>query len=196
MHHTCAKNNPYSILTCHACRLPKTPSNSSFVPPNPNNTIPAKPKMMSERAKTEKKPQEEPKKTKSPQETRHRRQRRFAGAKTPRNTEYWVAQRLHKESTERAIGILNHWVHLTRMKEVTKETVALLNDLTDKDILRALQDLKQLRHHIRRMSGRQLDIKVKVQTLDDTRTFPLKALLDSGSTGSCIGRKFVNDNEI
>ena len=46
------------------------------------------------------------------------------------------------------------------------------------------------------MSGQQLDIKVKMQTLDDTRTFPLKALLDSGSTGSCIGRKFVNDNEI
>ena len=46
------------------------------------------------------------------------------------------------------------------------------------------------------MSGRQLDIKVKVQTLDDARMFPLKALLDSGSTGSCIGRKFVNDNEI
>ena len=46
------------------------------------------------------------------------------------------------------------------------------------------------------MSGRQLDIEVKVQTLNDTRTFPLKALLDSGSTGSCIGQKFINDNEI
>ena len=41
-----------------------------------------------------------------------------------------------------------------------------------------------------------MDIEVKVQMLDDTRMFPLKALLDSGSTGSCIGRKFVNDNEI
>ena len=46
------------------------------------------------------------------------------------------------------------------------------------------------------MSGHQLDIEVKVQTLNDTRTFPLKALLDSGSTGSCIGQKFINDNEI
>ena len=41
-----------------------------------------------------------------------------------------------------------------------------------------------------------MDIKVKVQTLDDTRTFLLKALLDSGSTGSCIGRKFMNENKI
>ena len=32
--------------------------------------------------------------------------------------------------------------------------------------------------------------------LNDTRTFLLKALLDSESTGSCIGRKFMNDNEI
>ena len=46
------------------------------------------------------------------------------------------------------------------------------------------------------MSGRQLDIEVKVQMLDDARTFPLKALLDSGSTGSCISRKFVNNNKI
>ena len=80
--------------------------------------------------------------------------------------------------------------------EATEETVALLNDLMDKDVLRALCKLKQLRHHIRRMSGQQLDIEVKVQMLDDTRTFLLKALLDSGSTGSCIGRKFINDNEI
>ena len=53
--------------------------------------------------------------------------------------------------------------------EVTEETVALLNDLTDKDVLRALCELKQLRRHIRRMSGRQLDIEVKVQTLNDAR---------------------------
>ena len=72
----------------------------------------------------------------------------------------------------------------------------LLNDLTDKDILRALRELKQLRRHIRRMSGRQLDIEVKVQMLNDARMFPLKALLDSGSMGSCISRRFVNNNEI
>ena len=115
MHHTCAKNNPYSILTCPACRLPKTPSNLSFVPPNPNNTIHAKPKMTSERTKTknEEKLQPEHRKPKSLQEMRHHRQRRFAGAKALKNTEYWVAQRLHKEQTERAIGILNQWVHPT-----------------------------------------------------------------------------------
>ena len=98
MYHTCAKNNPYSVLTCSACRLPKTPSNLSFVPPNPNNTIPAKPKTTSEKTKTknEEKPQPEHRKQENPQETRHHRQRRFAGAKAPKNTEYWVAQRLHK----------------------------------------------------------------------------------------------------
>ena len=71
-----------------------------------------------------------------------------------------------------------------------------MNDLSDKDVLCALRELKQPRRHIRWMSGRQLDIEVKVQMLDDARTFPLKALLDSGSTGSCISRKFVNNNQI
>ena len=75
--------------------------------------------------------------------------------KAPKNIEYWVAQRLHEEPNERAIGILNQWVHSTRKTEATEETVALLNDLLDKDVLRALRELKQLRHHIRRMSGHQ-----------------------------------------
>ena len=58
--------------------------------------------MTSERTKTknEEKLQEEHRKTKSPQEMRHHQQRRFAGTKTPRDTEYWVAQRLHEELTE------------------------------------------------------------------------------------------------
>ena len=102
MHHTCAKNNPYSILTCPTCRLLKTPSNLSFVPPHPNNTIHDKPKTTSEKTKTknEEKLQTEHRKPESPQETRHHRQRRFAGAKAPKNTKYWVAQRLHEEPTE------------------------------------------------------------------------------------------------
>ena len=67
-----------------------------------------------------------------------RTRKRFAGAKTPRDTKYWVAQRLHEELNEQAIGILNHWVHLMQKKEVTEETVTLLNDLADKDVLGAL----------------------------------------------------------
>ena len=196
MHHTCAKNNPYSVLICHTCRLSKNPSNSSFVPMNPNNTIPAKPKTMSEKTKTKKKPQKEKMKDESPQEMRHHQQRRFTGAKAPWDTEYWVAQRLHEEPTEWVISILSNWTHLTRTQEATEETITLLNDLSDKDIFQALWELKQPRRYIRRMSSRQLDVKVKVQMLDHVRMFLLKALLDSGSTGSCISRKFVNKNEI
>ena len=116
--------------------------------------------------------------------------------KTPKDTKYWVGQRLHEELTERAVRILNNWVHPMQTKEATEETVVLLNNLTDKDVLRALRELKQPRRHIRRMNGCQLDIEVKVQMLDDMRTFLLKALLDSGSTGSCISRKFLNNNKI
>ena len=119
IHHTCVENNPYSILTCCACRLLKTPSNSSFVPLNPNNIILAKPKTTSEKTKTknEEKPQPEHRKPESPQETRHHRQRRFAGVKTPRDTKYWVAQRLHEEPTERcgcagSTSLFGHSSHL------------------------------------------------------------------------------------
>ena len=65
----------------------------------------------SEKTKTKKKPQETPKKPESLQEMRHSRQQRFGGAKTPKDTQYWVAQRLHEEQTNRAIGILQSWIH-------------------------------------------------------------------------------------
>ena len=70
---------------------------------------------MSEKTKTKNKEklQNKQRKSESPQETRHHQQRRFVGAKTPRDTEYWVAQRIHEEPTDQAIGILNQWVHPT-----------------------------------------------------------------------------------
>jgi hypothetical protein len=42
----------------------------------------------------------------------------------------------------------------------------------------------------------QMNLPLKLQTLDDGRFLSVKALLDSGSTGSCISKRFVEKNEI
>jgi hypothetical protein len=42
----------------------------------------------------------------------------------------------------------------------------------------------------------QMNLPLKLQTLDDGRFLSVKALLDSGSTGSCISKRFVERNEI
>ena len=101
-----------------------------------------------------------------------------------------------EEKTDRAIGILKSWMHPKRQSEATEQTIALLNDLSDIDVFKALEGLQQSKKYIRGMKGNQLDLSVKIQTLDDGRIFPVRALLDSGSTGSCINRRFVEANKI
>ena len=41
-----------------------------------------------------------------------------------------------------------------------------------------------------------MNLPLKLQTLNDGRFLSVKALLDSGSTGSCINKRFVEKNEI
>ena len=50
--------------------------------------------------------------------------------------------------------------------------------------------------YIRGRQGQQLDIGMTLGTVDDRRNFPVKALLDSGCTGSCISRRFCEENGI
>ena len=47
----------------------------------------------------------------------------------------WTAQRILEEPTDKAIGILKLWIHLKREAEATEEMIALLNDLSDYDVV-------------------------------------------------------------
>jgi hypothetical protein len=41
-----------------------------------------------------------------------------------------------------------------------------------------------------------MDVPVHLQTLDSGSIFQLRALLDSGCTGSCIDKEFIRKNDI
>ena len=74
--------------------------------------------------------------------------------------------------------------------------VALINDLSNTDAIKALNQLQEPKQYVR-FSGphkEQLDLDVRIQTIADNRLFPTKALLDCGSTGSCVNQKFVETN--
>jgi hypothetical protein len=47
-----------------------------------------------------------------------------------------------------------------------------------------------------RQNSQQLDLPVIIETTGDNRRFPIKALIDSGCTGSTIDWKFVEENKI
>jgi len=128
--------------------------------------------------KAEGKPQKKP----NP-ETRHSFQRRFRGQKTAPGTAMWVAQQLAEEKEEQRIGILSTWVHNQQWAEVTQETIEEINNLSDKDAIEALNELRMPRRYIRKQGQSQMNIAVLLQALSDGNTFRLKALLDSGCTG-------------
>ena len=75
--------------------------------------------------------------------------------------------------------------------EATHETLQELNKLADGDVVKALNELKQPKKYIRGMNGNQMNVDLVATTIDDKRKFPIKALLDSGCSGSCIDKGFV-----
>ena len=61
---------------------------------------------------------------------------------TTPETAMWVAQRLVEAKEEQRIGILSMWVHNQRQAEVTQETIEEINNLSDKDAVEALNELR------------------------------------------------------
>jgi len=107
----------------------------------------------------------------------------------------WVAKKIRWSNEEEAIGILKVWAHSSREEECTKEKLNELNSMMDDEILMALKALEEP-STLRKMGDKQLNVRVKLQTTDTYRTFYKQALVDSGSSSSCISRKFVKENLI
>ena len=125
----------------------------------------------SQEAKERSKPQQTQEKKVRFENTERRSnfQRRFKGRMAPAGSVYWVAQRLVEETTDKAIGLLKLWVEPKQLAEATEETIALINDLSDVDAIRALQQLQQPKRYVQRTktNSQQLDLQVDIHTLDD-----------------------------
>jgi len=67
--------------------------------------------------------------------------------------------------------------------------------MTDDKVLMALKVLEEP-PILRKMGDKQLNVRVKLSITDTHRTFCKQALVDSGSSTSCISRKFVKENLI
>jgi transposase InsO family protein len=81
-------------------------------------------------------------------------------------------------------------VHARRQPEATEEVLLELNQLSLEDAAGAIQELRSPKRFIRG-NGNSLTVGVDLTALDDQRQFSLKALVDSGCTGSSIDSGFV-----
>ena len=123
-------------------------------------------------------------------------QGRFNGEKGKVSTAQWVAQRL-EDSPGMAIGILMAWSHPRKIREINDTLVAKLRNLTDNKVVQALETLATSKQYIRGEKGKnQLDIQLMTSTINGQRNFHLEALIDCGSTGSCIDKQFVKKNNL
>ena len=89
------------------------------------------------------------------------------------------------------------WCHhhdSSRAREYTKEKLGELNRMTDNEVLTALKTLEP--SALRKMGDKQLNIQVKLLIMDTYRVFCKQALVDSGSSSSCINQKFVKENNL
>jgi len=67
--------------------------------------------------------------------------------------------------------------------------------MMDDEVLMALKALEEPLI-LRKMGNKQLNVQVKLQTIDTYRTFYKQALVNLGSSSSCISRKFIKENLI
>ncbi|PFH46023.1 hypothetical protein AMATHDRAFT_156860 [Amanita thiersii Skay4041] len=109
----------------------------------------------------------------------------------------WVTRHIWNEERKEAVRTLQQYAHNRRTSEVTGELIDQLNLMSENDALIAIYKLKNKPTIVRplqivRTSGNhQMDIKAILSTTGTFQTFEVKALLDSGCTGSCINQAFV-----
>jgi hypothetical protein len=103
----------------------------------------------------------------------------------------WTRARLQDAKPERVTGILRAWIHPRRYQEATPEVIAKINCLEDDAAVSALKEMTNPPCVIGRKTHNRLDVPLTVTTLDNRKSYDIQALLDSGSTSSCIDEGFV-----
>jgi hypothetical protein len=111
------------------------------------------------------------------------------------NSPIWIARWI-QESDHQSIALLHDWTHPKRQDEITNELVENLQQLTPKQSLHAIAELKDQKTYILGKGGNQLDIPLILQNPQNNQLILTNGLLDSGCTGSCIHEDFIRQHQI
>ena len=110
-------------------------------------------------------------------------------------TEEHFLKQLKIEKVFALIRDLKVWVHESQKEEILPNLVKDLVTMTRDEQKIYLNYLRKPKI-IRTTGKRQMDLPVTIHTLDTLESLNVKALLDSGCTGSCINSKFIKRNNI
>ena len=107
-----------------------------------------------------------------------------------------MVRRIQDQPPPIAVRNLKTFIRRDREKEITEETIKELNELEEGQALWYIQNLRTKPRQVRTMGKNQMYVSGVVKTVDTLESFPMKALIDSGCTGSCINEEFIKKHRI
>lgn len=101
---------------------------------------------------------------------------------------------MRDEEMPRAVGILRAWMTEKRAREATEEKVTAIRKLGEAEAVQVVTELKRARRFIRGTKGPDMKLKLTIESIATGNQWETTGLLDSGATGSCVNKEFVEKN--
>ena len=116
---------------------------------------------------------------------------RSPNAKLKSWTSEWIVRWMQDQSTMIAIRDLKTYARKDREIKIGEQMVKDINSLLEQDALWYIWNLRDKLRQVRATGKNQMDVSGVVITMDTLSRHSIKALIDSGCTGSCINEEFV-----
>ena len=91
---------------------------------------------------------------------------------------------------------LKTYIRRDREIEIEEQTIKDINSLSEQDVLWYIQNLRNKPQQVRATGKNQMDVSGVIITMDMLSHHLIKALIDSGCTGSCINKNFVKEHDL
>ena len=107
-----------------------------------------------------------------------------------------MLRRIKEQTIGRALADLTTYAKKGKQKELTEETIQEIKEMTEEDAVWYINLLHSEPKRVTATGRHQMDLKGLIQRTDTGEQVTIKALLDSGCTGSCIDEAFVDKHSI
>ena len=107
-----------------------------------------------------------------------------------------MVRRVHDQNVKVAIRDLKTYARKDRGIEIEEQTIKDINSLPERDALWYIRNLRDKPRQVRATGKNQMDVSGVVVTMDTLDRHSMKALIDSGCTGSCINEDFVRKHNL
>ena len=121
---------------------------------------------------------------------------RSPNAKLKSWTNEWMVRWIQDQDMSIAIRDLKTYARKDREIEKEEQTIRDINSLLEQDALWYIHNLRKRPRQVRATGKNQMDVSGVIITMDTLDRHSMKALIDSGCTGSCINKEFMRKHNL